>query len=67
MQQLMTAQMNDRNRVIRIDVLTGWRAVAAYSVLLAHALDASFFYEGLQYFTPLTRGLRISECLCFLS
>lgn len=35
-----------------IDVLTGWRAVAAYSVLLAHALDASFFFAGVPIFHP---------------
>jgi peptidoglycan/LPS O-acetylase OafA/YrhL len=52
MRQTMTAPTNDRNRGARIDVLTGWRAVAAYSVLLAHAIDASFFYGGVPIFHP---------------
>lgn len=61
----MMTHTDDRNRAIRIDVLTGWRAVAAYSVLLAHAIDGSFFMVGFRYFTPSMQGLRILECLCF--
>lgn len=29
-----------------LPVLTGFRAVAAYSVLLAHAFDVAFSYSG---------------------
>ena len=50
MRQTMMTHTDDRNRAIRIDVLTGWRAVAAYSVLLAHAIDGSFFYGGVPIF-----------------
>jgi peptidoglycan/LPS O-acetylase OafA/YrhL len=34
----------------RLDPLTGWRGVAAYSVLIAHAIHSSFYIGGVSYF-----------------
>jgi peptidoglycan/LPS O-acetylase OafA/YrhL len=36
----------------RLDPLTGWRGIAAYSVLTAHAIDISFYYSGNPIFHP---------------
>ncbi len=41
----------------QVDVLTGLRGVAAYSVLIAHAISSSFIYQGVNHLQPLASRL----------
>lgn len=40
-----------------LDALTGLRGIAAYAVLVAHAIDVSFYYAGVPIFHPFAARL----------